>query len=233
MTTAFQNNAFQPDAFQEGALPQGGGVAYSLSGAAGSYLITGKTATFNVVRGLSGAVGSYAISGQTATFKVARVLSGSAGSYAITGQTATFNTTKALSGSAGSYGISGQSATLTYTPGSGTVNYTLDGSAGSYSISGQSATFSYLAGKSKKDTHDGWRKIKERPKKSQIKEDKEDIHRLVQEAIYGPSKPDPIIPLQTEEKAYTPLNSVVSIQQSAIKQQIDDDEEAIALLLMS
>lgn len=79
------------------------------------------------------------------------------------------------------------------------------------------------------DKHDGWRKIKQKPKKHQAKEDKEDIQRIVREALYGPPAQ---IPLQKEEKSYTALNSVVFKQQSAIKQQIDDDEEALILLLL-
>ena len=102
-------------------------VAYSLSGAAGSYTYTGKAATFNVGHSLSGAAGSYAYTGQTATL----AYTPGSGSIAYT-----------LSGAAGSYAYTGKAATLTYTP--GRVDYALSGAAGSYAYTGQVATFAYV-----------------------------------------------------------------------------------------
>jgi ABC-type amino acid transport system permease subunit len=77
------------------AVSSGGGVAYSLSGDAGAYTLTGQAAGFKVGHVLSGAVGVYALSGQAATLtyasgSVAYSLSGATGAYAITGQAAAF-----------------------------------------------------------------------------------------------------------------------------------------------
>ena len=79
-----------------------GAVAYTLSGAAGSYAYTGQTASFTVGRNLSGAAGAYAYTGQAATL----TYTSGAGAVAY-----------ALSGDAGAYAYTGQNATLTYTSG--------------------------------------------------------------------------------------------------------------------
>lgn len=125
-----------------------GPVAYSLSGAAGSYTLTGQAATLTYAPGtsatnytLSGANGSYALTGQAASFKRGYALGGANGSYSYSGIAASFKRGYGLSGASGSYSFTGKAATLTYTPGSGAVAYTLSGANGSYLFSGQSATF--------------------------------------------------------------------------------------------
>lgn len=119
--------------------PTGGGSAYSLSGAAGSYVLAGRAAALSVSRLLSGSSGAYAITGRSATLVLGHVLSGSAGSYSVTGRAASFAVARNLAGAAGAYSLSGQVATLTYTPGAGSVAYTLSGAAGTYALSGGAA----------------------------------------------------------------------------------------------
>lgn len=68
----------------------GGGAAYSLSGAAGAYVLTGQAATFKVGHGLPGAPGAYSLTGHTGGFTVAHVLAGAVGAYALNGQAGTF-----------------------------------------------------------------------------------------------------------------------------------------------
>jgi hypothetical protein len=128
----------------------GGAVNYTLSGAVGSYAITGRVATFKVAHTLSGAVGSYAITGKAGAFSyvpgagsVAYSLSGAAGSYAITGRAATFKVAHALFGTVGSYVITGRAGTLTYTAGNTQVNYTLTGASGSYGLTGNNGAFNW------------------------------------------------------------------------------------------
>lgn len=77
----------------------GGAVNYTLSGAAGSYSYTGKSATFTVGKKLSGAAGSYAYTGQ------AGILTYTPGSASVS---------YSLSGAYGVYSVSGQQATLSW-----------------------------------------------------------------------------------------------------------------------
>jgi hypothetical protein len=103
----------------------GSGVAYTLSGATGSYTYTGNNATLVPKH-------NYA-------------LSGSSGVYTYTGQNATLipKHNYVLAGQAGNYSYTGQSATLTYTAGAGSIAYSLSGATGSYLLNGQSATLTY------------------------------------------------------------------------------------------
>jgi hypothetical protein len=96
VTTAFQPDGFQSNAFQEHGGSLSGGIGYSLSGAAGSYVLTGQDGAFNVTRALAGSAGTYSLSGQDGTFSYVAgthhdyTLAGDAGAYVITGQPATF-----------------------------------------------------------------------------------------------------------------------------------------------
>lgn len=120
----------------------GGSVAYTLTGAAGSYSLTGRAGTFQVGHSLSGAAGSYALSGNAGSFKVGRNLSGSAGAYGLTGNAGTFSytpgtpgaTNYTLSGSAGAYVLAGNAASFK-------VDRALSGAVGSYLLSGNAAGF--------------------------------------------------------------------------------------------
>jgi hypothetical protein len=117
----------------------GGGNAYALSGASGSYAVTGNAGALNVGRLLSGAAAAYSLTGNAATLLLGRKLSGAAGSYSITGQAGTLALARKLSGSAGTYTLTGNAGTLIYTPGAGSVAYSLSGAAGSYLLTGNAA----------------------------------------------------------------------------------------------
>ena len=91
----------------------GSGVAYSLTGSAGSYAYTGNTASFKVAYALTGEAGSYSYTGQSATLAyhagsgtIAYTLNGETGAYSLTGQSATFsylNKGQVVWGGAGTY----------------------------------------------------------------------------------------------------------------------------------
>ena len=95
--------------------PPGGGTAYSLTCATGSYAVTGQAATFtyasNVNYALACAVGNYTVTGQAATFtytagQINYALTFTAGNYAVTGKNATLtyvNKNQIIYGGAGTY----------------------------------------------------------------------------------------------------------------------------------
>jgi hypothetical protein len=117
-----------------------GAVNYILSGSAGSYIVTGQSATVIFGINLAGQTGTYAYTGQTALVSRLVKLAGNTGSYSYSGNTATVGRLVNLAGSFGAYAYSGQPATATYTSGSGAIAYSLAGLPGSYAINGQSAT---------------------------------------------------------------------------------------------
>lgn len=145
---------------------QAAGVSYTLTGLAGSYTLTGGSASLNVGRkitanagtysltggsatltkavaginySLTANAGSYAISGGTAALNVGRKITANAGSYSLTGGDASLIRGRNLIALAGSYAITGGSATLTKT---GAVAYSLSALAGVYAITGGSADLS-------------------------------------------------------------------------------------------
>lgn len=111
---------------------------YQLICSAGSYTLTGGSASFDYDQALKAGAGSYTITGGNATFAYNqtiyagafnyiwtgnsagllqdKIVNGEAGAYAITGGSATFSKGKSFKVSAGSYLIVGQDAELTYTP---------------------------------------------------------------------------------------------------------------------
>jgi hypothetical protein len=109
------------------AIPSGSGASYSLACSAGSYAVTGQTATLSAVHhyALSAANGSYSLTGKTATLSVV------AGAAHYT-----------LSATAGSYSLTGQSVTLSYV-GHVPIAYALSCEVGAYEISGKNATLDY------------------------------------------------------------------------------------------
>jgi hypothetical protein len=111
--------------------------AYTLTAAAGSYTLSGQTASLKKGSLLTAAAGSYALTGQTATLARLLTLTASAGSYAVSGQDASLKKGSLLSAAAGAYTLTGQDVTLTY---SGPTSYTLTADAGSYALSGQDAS---------------------------------------------------------------------------------------------
>ena len=106
-------------------------------------LIAKAGGTSAVNYALSGLSGSYVVTGQSATVKRGYAISGAAGAYAVTGQPATVAFNRKLSGNAGSYSVSGVAANVAYTPGAGSVAYTLSGNTGSYAVSGKSAAVAF------------------------------------------------------------------------------------------
>jgi hypothetical protein len=117
-------------------------VDRSLTATAGSYSVAGGSASLTASRSLSATGGSYAITGGDATLTmssgpVAYTLDANGGAYSLTGVSASLKADRALSGSAGTYALTGGSAVLTKAV--APVNYTLDASAGTYSLTGESA----------------------------------------------------------------------------------------------
>ena len=109
---------FDGGAIELGLLPLEAASAanYSLDCEAGSYSITGQTASLTATRLLTADAGSYSITGQAATLTVDRVLSADAGSYIYTGQDATLvytvPTAYSLNCESGNYVYTGQDITL-------------------------------------------------------------------------------------------------------------------------
>lgn len=117
--------------------PSGGGTSYTLTGLAGSYSLSGGTASLKVARSVTANAGTYALSGGTAVLKVARNITANAGTYGLTGGNAVVTVQRKLTGNAGAYSLSGGSATLTKS--AGAVAYALTGDAGVYSLTGGTA----------------------------------------------------------------------------------------------
>jgi len=112
------------------------GGATALDAAAGSYSVTGQTATFSLSQ--SSASGSYSVTGQATSFS--SILNVAAGSYSVTGVDATLTATgldsQTLSADAGSYVLAGQASSFATN---------LVASAGSYSVTGQATTLNINA----------------------------------------------------------------------------------------
>lgn len=96
-------------------LAAGSSGSYTLTANAGSYLVTGQTATISRNRVLNCLAGSYSVTGQSVTISKNRVLNVSAGSYAVTGQSATVTKGRQLTAQSGSYLVTGQSVEITRT----------------------------------------------------------------------------------------------------------------------
>lgn len=120
---------------------QAGGTSYTLTGLAGTYSLSGGSASLKVGRAITANAGTYSVNGGTATLKVGRSLTASAGTYSLTGGSAALSVGRKLTASAGSYSITGSSATLTKA--TGATAYSLTGLAGSYVIAGSPAVMAY------------------------------------------------------------------------------------------
>jgi hypothetical protein len=203
-------------------------LARPLSGSAGSYTITGQNAAVVVARKLSGLAGTYTIAGQTAVVAVARKLSGSAGSYSINGQNATVLRAVNLSGNAGVYTYAGQPANAVYTPGAGAVAYTLDGLAGNYAITGQDATAGYVKKLPLMDMHDGaWGKKKFEKYKRKEEKRRKDIERAIAALTEQP------MPSLVREASVEPTGVIDADARIMAKiQQLQDFEDEELLLLL-
>lgn len=132
----------------------GGGTAYTLTAAQGSFAESGQTAVLSYGPRLTSAVGSFALSGQNALFPVARKVTAAQGSFSLTGQTANLNAGKTITAAQGSFILTGQAAglasarTMTAANGSFALNgqtaallkgKTITGDVGSFALTGQSA----------------------------------------------------------------------------------------------
>ena len=206
----------------------GSGVAYTLSGATGSYTYTGNNATLVPKH-------NYALSGAT-------------GSYAYTGQNATFVVAHRLSGSAGSYTYTGQSATLTYTAGASSTAYSLSGATGAYSYTGNNAVLDYHSNAITEVVSRGGFKAKSNVKKNERPDVEKAINEAIDKVIGKPITPivkeiDRIKPNVVTKTNFTDqINEIIlqtkidilshQINQINIDAELEnDDEEAILLLL--
>lgn len=109
----------------------------SLTGNAGTYSLIGESASLSIGFGLIGNAATYTLTGGSADLAKGKVLTGNAGSYSLTGGDSDLSWGHALTGNVGTYALTGGSADLTFVPAA--INYTLDGNAGSYTTTGGDA----------------------------------------------------------------------------------------------
>ena len=212
--------------------PPGGGTAYSLTCVAGSYAVTGQTATFTYTAGQA----NYA-------------LTCNVGSYAVTGKNAILtwnhgNVNYVLTCAVGSYAVTGQAATFTYTA---KVNYALTCAVGSYAVTGKNATLTYVNNGQIPVTKGGINKTKSKAYKDSRKEVEDDISKAIAK-VTGEDKPEEIVvkdkivdnSLEVAEEANIARlqEMVMQAQAIALQAEIDqliqaelDDEESLMLLL--
>ena len=107
----------------------------TITGALGTAVATGYTATVNANRTIAGSVGTATASGYTATVNANRTVAGSVGTATASGFTASLNINKTISGAVGEVVASGYQATVT-TSG----NTTITGIVGVATASGYTAT---------------------------------------------------------------------------------------------
>ena len=86
---------------------------------------------------LTAATGSYALSGVSANLLKSKRLTANAGSYALNGISAGLYRAHTITANAGVYSYTGVAATITYTPTAN--NYVLTANAGSYALTGSAA----------------------------------------------------------------------------------------------
>ena len=112
------------------ALQGGGATNYTVTANAGSYAVTGVSASILRSRVLAGAAGSYTYAGVAAILKRSRLVTGAAGAYSYTGVAATIVKTTlnaySITANAGAYSYSGQAATVTYSGGTPQQNYSAE-----------------------------------------------------------------------------------------------------------
>ena len=114
-----------------------GSINYTLTGNAGSYTLTGGTASLKVGRKITANAGSYTLSGGSAVLKVGRQLTANAGTYSLTGGSATLTKSVAgisytLTASPGTYALTGGAASLK-------AGRQITALAGAYGVTGGSA----------------------------------------------------------------------------------------------
>lgn len=104
----------------------------TLTASAGSYAITGTSATLRKGKGITAAAGSYAVTGTAATLRKAAKLAATAGSYSVTGTAAGLKLGRKIAAVAGSYTVTGTAATLRRAR-------ITSAAAGSYAVTGTAA----------------------------------------------------------------------------------------------
>lgn len=109
---------------------------YQLVCSAGSYSITGGSATFTLGKAIPAEAGSYAISGGNASFVYNQTIYAGAFQFALNGQDAQLNVAHKINGNAGSYALTGGDAGLFRV-------FHLQAEAGSYEYIGHLADFIY------------------------------------------------------------------------------------------
>lgn len=114
-------------------------IDYPLTASAGSFTYTGSNATVSRSRSLTSSSASYTYTGSSATITKGYPIDASAGSYTYTGSSADILRSKELAASSGSYTYTGTSAPLS-------IGYSLTASSGSYAYTGSSAVITYTAG---------------------------------------------------------------------------------------
>lgn len=115
----------------------GAGGAYTLASDAGSFTLSGQTASLLSDRKVTADTGAYSLSGQSASLLKGYLLAGDPATFTLSGQAATLLKGYLLSGDTGTFTLTGQDATLTYTPNANA--YTLTCDAGTFSLTGQDA----------------------------------------------------------------------------------------------
>lgn len=207
--------------FASANLRSGGGTNYSLTALAGTYSLTGGTASLKVARSLTANAGTYSYTGGTAVLKanrkitanagsyslsggsaslvVARKITANAGTYSLVGGTAVLKAGRNLTALAGSYSVVGESATLTKTAAGG-INYSLTALAGTYLLTGGSATLDWVVAPTKAggDDYPGWNRAAWKKKKS-----REDAIDATIEATYRKVmglEPDPVVVAEVKQK---------------------------------
>lgn len=123
---------------QNATLTKGAAVNnYTLTGAAGSCVLTGQVADLRLARQLAGAAGSAAFTGQEAGLTTTRLVIAVAGAAAVTGQVAQLRNARVAVGAVGSFSLTGQAATLN--KGGASQSYTLTAAAGAVTTTGHPA----------------------------------------------------------------------------------------------
>lgn len=131
--------------------PPSGGPTYTLTADAGTYTLTGQTASLLAARILAADAGAYTLAGQSAGLLAHRVLSADAGSYTMTGEDVALLAARKLTADPGAYNLTGTDVSLLahriLTAGAGAfvlagsdaallVQRVLQAAAGSYTLTG-------------------------------------------------------------------------------------------------
>lgn len=115
----------------------GGGGEYTLTAEAGTFALTGQSATLSAGQVIAAETGTLTLTGQSAGLRAARHLTAEQGTFTATGQTSDLLRTYRIAADPGTLAATGQAAALVYTPASGA--YTLAAEPGAFTATGQDA----------------------------------------------------------------------------------------------